>query len=135
MYSIGVIGITSLAIAVTARDIVFPPLIPQHPLLNTLDDPRSAWTDVPGAVAGLTTFANIPHVFCLADVENKAVEKFDIAFLGAPFDTVCSSAVTGYLYLRSPSSQLTRGRYPLFDVKLLIRLTGNNRSTWRSVRS
>jgi agmatinase len=99
MYSIGFIGIASLAIAVTARDIIFPPLIPQHPLFNILDDSRSAWTDVPGAVAGLTTFANIPHVFCLADAENKAVEKFDIAFLGAPFDTVRSSVVTSHSLL------------------------------------
>lgn len=61
--------------------------------------------------AGLTTFANLPYVHCLAadeddeeeegeDDEKKnkkekrkkkksgGVEKFDIAILGAPFDTV-----------------------------------------------
>lgn len=52
------------------------------------NDPISAWTTIPGAVAGLTTFANLPHVYCLADVDNEKVEPFDIAFLGAPFDTV-----------------------------------------------
>lgn len=59
--------------------------------------------------AGLTTFANLPYVHCLAadddeeedeeeDDDGKkekrkkkksvGVEKFDIAILGAPFDTV-----------------------------------------------
>lgn len=58
--------------------------------------------------AGLTTFANLPYVHCLAadeddeeeeeeDEDKKkkkkkkksvGVEKFDIAILGAPFDTV-----------------------------------------------
>jgi agmatinase len=36
--------------------------------------------------AGLTTFANLPWTHCLAEDEAE-VEKFDIAFLGAPFDT------------------------------------------------
>ena len=35
---------------------------------------------------GLTTFANIPYVSCLSD---SSAEKYDIAILGAPFDTVC----------------------------------------------
>lgn len=59
--------------------------------------------------AGLTTFANLPYVHCLAADEDEeeeeddgkknkkekrkkkksvGVEKFDIAILGAPFDTV-----------------------------------------------
>lgn len=60
--------------------------------------------------AGLTTFANLPYVHCLAAEEEEeedenenekknkkekrkkkksvGVEKFDIAILGAPFDTV-----------------------------------------------
>lgn len=37
---------------------------------------------------GLTTFANLPYVFCLGDVANREVEGFDVAFLGAGFDTV-----------------------------------------------
>lgn len=58
--------------------------------------------------AGLTTFANLPYVHCLAadddeeEEEKKkkekrrkkkrvGVEKFDIAILGAPFDTVSIS--------------------------------------------
>jgi len=37
--------------------------------------------------AGLMTYANLPYVHCLAP-EGQQVEPFDIAILGAPFDTV-----------------------------------------------
>lgn len=37
--------------------------------------------------AGLNTYANLPYVHCLAK-EGEEVERFDIAILGAPFDTV-----------------------------------------------
>lgn len=40
---------------------------------------------------GLTTFANLPYVFCLSGRANEDVEKFDVAFLGAGFDTVSFS--------------------------------------------
>lgn len=33
------------------------------------------------------TYANLPYVHCLAP-EGQEVEPFDIALLGAPFDTV-----------------------------------------------
>ena len=36
---------------------------------------------------GLTTYANLPYVHCLAP-EGEDIEEFDIAVLGAPFDTV-----------------------------------------------
>lgn len=78
-----------------ARDIVFPPAIG----ISCQDALLSKTPGLPGttnAFAGLTTFANLPYVHCLADVENEDVEKFDIAFLGAPFDTVsCNSGSTG----------------------------------------
>lgn len=35
---------------------------------------------------GLTTFAHLPYVPCLSD--SSQIESYDIAFLGAPFDTV-----------------------------------------------
>lgn len=39
---------------------------------------------------GLKTFANLPYLNCLSDEE--AVNKpYDIAIMGAPFDTVCLS--------------------------------------------
>lgn len=36
---------------------------------------------------GLSTYANLPYVHCLA-ADGEDVEVFDIAVLGAPFDTV-----------------------------------------------
>jgi agmatinase len=40
---------------------------------------------------GLKTFANLPYVNCFSDAEAKG-KKYDIAILGAPFDTVCLSS-------------------------------------------
>lgn len=39
---------------------------------------------------GLKTFANMPYVNCFSDTESKG-KKYDIAVLGAPFDTVSFS--------------------------------------------
>ena len=38
---------------------------------------------------GLTTFANLPYVNCFADSGAKD-QQYDIAILGAPFDTACA---------------------------------------------
>lgn len=35
------------------------------------------------AFSGISTFAHLPHVKCLTNLD----EKFDIAIIGAPFDT------------------------------------------------
>lgn len=76
---------------VLAREITFPPVSGyQHPLhgpgtgtgLGSFDTLGAG-----GAFAGLTTFANLPYVHCLGD-QNAGAERFDVAFLGAPFDTV-----------------------------------------------
>ena len=69
----------------SCREIVFPkPGALQYAFQssNSLED-----IDVSGnKFNGLTTFANLPYVDCFA---NSDVEtKFDIAFLGAQFDTV-----------------------------------------------
>ena len=81
-----------------ARDITFPPVygIAGQQIL----DQRGS-IDVTGAnFAGLNTFANVPYVHCLASEDE--IEKFDIAILGAPFDTVSaiSSSVLFELQLR-----------------------------------
>lgn len=80
----------------TAREIIFPPVSPlvhnrghhageqeyQSPVSSSLGkDPFAAIEKF----AGLATFANLPWVHCLSQDED--VEKYDIAFLGAPFDT------------------------------------------------
>jgi len=77
----------------TSREIVFPPLAAVHTpqfqqyLSPFKDDPA---TLLAGAdFNGLTTYANLPYVKCMSDGEVE--EKYDIAILGAPFDTVCSN--------------------------------------------
>ncbi|KAF9628922.1 Ureohydrolase [Lasiodiplodia theobromae] len=77
-----------------AREITFPPLsgyqnqqVPVQPG-SEFDAAGNIKNDgISGAkFAGLMTFANLPYVHCLA-ADEEDVEKFDIAFLGAPFDT------------------------------------------------
>lgn len=71
-----------------AREITFPPVAgyaSQHVFpqgYNGLDITQVKF-------AGLTTYANLPYVHCLAP-NGQEVEPFDIAILGAPFDTVSS---------------------------------------------
>jgi len=76
----------SFALLSACREIVFPPVaavqghaqIPQT-LAGELQGDESI------KYAGLQTFANLPWLHCLSAEED--VEKYDIAFLGAPFDT------------------------------------------------
>jgi agmatinase len=70
-----------------AREIVFPAssgyATNEQNVLGGYSEP-----DISNAkFAGLSTYANLPYVHCLA-AEGEEVEKFDIAILGAPFDTV-----------------------------------------------
>lgn len=78
--------LTLLAIA-SAREISFPPVsgytASDQLVLGGYNDP-----DISQAkFAGLSTYANLPYVHCLAR-DGVEVEGFDIAILGAPFDTV-----------------------------------------------
>jgi len=62
------------------------------------DDPLNLAKD--SAFMGLMTYANIPYVHCLADEaggEEYKGERYDIAVLGAPFDTVSSVCVRCWL--------------------------------------
>lgn len=70
----------------TAREITFPPIsgfADQQIFGHEKIDIRTG-----SAFAGLMTYANLPYVHCLAP-EGVDVQKYDIAILGAPFDTVC----------------------------------------------
>lgn len=49
---------------------------------------------------GLKTFANVPYVNCFSDQE-AAAKKYDIAILGAPFDTVRSHPAQSILNLNN----------------------------------
>lgn len=69
------------------RDITFPPVAGvnayQTSMGKTLDD-----VDIltGSQFSGLNTFAHLPYVYCFD--ERSDTPKYDIAFLGAPFDTV-----------------------------------------------
>jgi hypothetical protein len=76
-----------------ARDIVFPQSssFDQQPIFeqNGIDINGDIDISTGSAFAGLTTYANLPYVHCLA-AKDEEVGKYDIAILGAPFDTVSS---------------------------------------------
>jgi len=72
-----------------ARDIAFSPTSPyQQPITPASDIGSHDDLHLSSAkFHGLTTYANLPYVHCLAP-KAQDVESFDIAILGAPFDTV-----------------------------------------------
>ncbi|KAF2722724.1 arginase family protein [Polychaeton citri CBS 116435] len=94
---------TSTALAVfaaalhlaAAREVVFPPAVPnvqqqQLPLGSARVNQILGKNDVDISTSefgGLTTYANLPYVHCLAAEGEGELEKYDIAVLGAPFDT------------------------------------------------
>lgn len=92
--------VSLLPLLAFGREITFPPLSgyrnQQVPVQQGSDFGAAGNVmndDISGAkFAGLSTFANLPYVHCLA-ADGAGVEKFDIAFLGAPFDTV-----SGFFY-------------------------------------
>lgn len=69
-----------------AREIVFPS-VAGYTTDQTVLGGYNDFDVSQGKFAGLTTYANLPYVHCLAP-DGEKVEKFDIAILGAPFDTV-----------------------------------------------
>lgn len=74
--------------AAVAREIVFPPIAAiqgsgQVPLGE--DDTVDIVTG--SQFSGLTTFGHLPYVNCLVDDQAHST-PYDIAILGAPFDTV-----------------------------------------------
>jgi agmatinase len=69
-----------------ARDITFPPVSGYSSQQIVLQGPNDAEITT-SKFAGLTTYANLPYVHCLAP-EGQDVEPYDIAIIGAPFDTV-----------------------------------------------
>ncbi|KAF1846556.1 Arginase/deacetylase [Cucurbitaria berberidis CBS 394.84] len=68
-----------------AREIVFPP-VAGYPSEQTILGGYNENDVTHSKFAGLTTYANLPYVHCLAPKDDE-IETFDIAILGAPFDT------------------------------------------------
>lgn len=88
--------VLSLAGINQAREIVFPPVagidrvhVPgqapiQFDISDADDDDIDLATD---AMGGLTSFGHLPYVPCFAAKTDEETAKYDIAVLGAPFDT------------------------------------------------
>ena len=80
------LALVLFAFSIAAREIVFPPVAG----INAHHTPIGENNDVDilsgSAFSGLTTFANLPYITCFDD--GSDAEKYDIAILGAPFDTV-----------------------------------------------
>lgn len=81
---------------VLGREIVFAPIAAidkNHDHYEALLRPHSSAIDDEDvsldtdSMAGLTSFAHLPHVPCFSAVTDEEIEKYDIAVLGAPFDT------------------------------------------------
>lgn len=93
-YSFALLALSSFS---SARDIVFPPVAAVHPSgqfpLGRHDD-----VDITSGsqFSGLTTFAHIPYVNCF--VEESGDHSYDIAILGAPFDTVSHASTMNTQY-------------------------------------
>lgn len=76
-----------VVVLIHARDITFPPM----PYLNSQQQQPLSQDDVDittgGDFCGLTTFANVPYRNCYHD-SSEIGYIYDIAIIGAPFDTV-----------------------------------------------
>ena len=80
----------SLLLVCKGREIVFPPINPlQNQQYEAVFNHPKDILNVEMKYAGLTTFANVPWIHCLS--KDDEVEKFDIAILGAPFDTATTA--------------------------------------------
>ncbi|KAI1980972.1 hypothetical protein LOZ51_005168 [Ophidiomyces ophidiicola] len=115
-----------------ARDIVFPP-VHAAPAQAALGLSASGADDVDivsgSQFSGLTTFANVPYVNCFVDAE-AAKQRYDIAFLGAPFDT----GVTGRPGARFGPGGIRRGSRRIEARSAWSIYTGvNNLRDWASI--
>jgi agmatinase len=75
--------------AVNAREIVFPPVAAvQRNGQSVIPADNDGLIEI-NKYAGLSTYANLPYVHCLS--QEKELEAYDIAILGAPFDTATTA--------------------------------------------
>lgn len=88
-------SILSLLTLASAREITFAPVaaIDRDPNGHNYQAPFIAAGNIGSSIQnsrfeGLLTWGNLPYVHCLSE-KAEDVEPFDIAILGAPFDTVC----------------------------------------------
>lgn len=80
-------SVVAFALYVSAHDTTQQPLVStnRHSWASIDDD----FIDITSGsqFSGLTTYGNLPYVNCFLDVEAEK-SPYDIAILGAPFDTV-----------------------------------------------
>lgn len=115
----------------SAREIVFPPVAAVHPSGWGYQSPL-AEDDVllqGGAFRGLTTWANLPYVQCLSGEQD--IEPYDIAILGAPFDTVsqkCDIApgIPSLMVISNFQRQLQQGQVLDLDHMVFARAQGES---------
>lgn len=74
---------------VLAREVVFPPIAGLQQAVGVGGLGEEVYLDT-AKYRGLTTYANIAYLHCLAE-HGEEVEKYDIAILGAPFDTAVTA--------------------------------------------
>jgi agmatinase len=86
MYAIA-LAFSLLASTAVAREIVFPPIAATQSNQIFLEQDEKVDIVSGSQFSGLTTFAHLPYVNCFVGSEAEAM-PYDIAFLGAPFDTV-----------------------------------------------
>jgi agmatinase len=88
--------LVSVIVSTYAREIVFPPVVGRHDMAFYKQEklePQRLWADhddVPletDAVGGLGSFAHLPYVPCFSPAADDDIMQYDIAVLGAPFDT------------------------------------------------
>ncbi|MCJ1367253.1 hypothetical protein MMC16_006385 [Acarospora aff. strigata] len=76
-----------------AREVVFPPVAGADSFAEQVQSPLSDLDEVDivsgSQFSGLMTYARLPYTNCFAD--EGEVEKYDIAILGAPFDTAVTA--------------------------------------------
>ncbi|PLB43360.1 arginase family protein [Aspergillus steynii IBT 23096] len=84
MFKSALLALSTLS---SAREIVFPPVAAVHPAGQFPLGHHDPVDITSGSqFSGLTTFAHLPYVNCFVD-EEANTQRYDIAFLGAPFDT------------------------------------------------
>jgi hypothetical protein len=88
------VGLASILSPALAREITFPPIAAIQSDQFILGQHEKNIDIVSGSqFSGLTTFAHIPYVNCFIDSEAES-SPYDIAILGAPFDTVSHRTCT-----------------------------------------
>lgn len=75
------------------RDIVFPPVLGIDRYNNgqariQLNNDEGDVPLITDAMGGLTSFAHLPYSACFSPKADAEIESYDIAVIGAPFDTV-----------------------------------------------